>query len=181
MGTRAAAVFFSMLTIASIVAVVAITGAWLAARTGRAAPWTQLRAHLGPSALWLAWLVALVATGGSLYFSEVAGFLPCVLCWYQRIGMYPLAVVLLVAALRRDPGVAVYVWPVCALTGAISAYHVALERVPALDVGACSADVPCTLVWFTELGFVTLPVMALVAFTFIAVLLGVARSHAAHG
>ena len=52
-----------------------------------------MRGLVGPAALWLAFLVALTATVGSLYFSEVARFTPCVLCWYQRIAMYPLVFV----------------------------------------------------------------------------------------
>ena len=66
------------------------------------------------AALWIAFLVAAVATAGSLYFSEVANYIPCRLCWFQRIAMYPLAVILLVAAIRRDRGVRWYVVPLAA-------------------------------------------------------------------
>lgn len=63
-----------------------------------------LRVAVRPAAPWLAFAVAATAMAGSLYFSEVAGFVPCVLCWYQRIAMYPLAIILLIAAIRHDPG-----------------------------------------------------------------------------
>jgi disulfide bond formation protein DsbB len=78
--------------------------------------------------LYLALLAAWVATLGSLYFSEVAGYVPCVLCWYQRILMYPLALVLAIGLLRRDPHLPVYVLPF-SLTGlGIATYHYLLEK-----------------------------------------------------
>ncbi len=81
----------------------------------------------------------LLATAGSLYFSEVAGFEPCTLCWYQRIAMYPLVVILGVAAARRERSGAVYAAALAAIGALISPYHIALEWVPALDTGACDA------------------------------------------
>jgi hypothetical protein len=69
---------------------------------------------ISDAAVWLAWLVAVGATVGSLYFSEVANFNPCRFCWFQRIAMYPLAVILLVGALRKDPGVRWYAVPIAA-------------------------------------------------------------------
>lgn len=158
---RTAQLFFALLTLVANVGAVAL----LVLRR------TSLPAAVAPWALWLAWAVALTSTLGSLYFSEVANFTPCTLCWYQRIAMYPLAVVLLVAAVVGDRGVRRYALPVIGVGGAISIYHVLLERFPDLDAGACSATVPCTLVWFREFGFVTLPYMALSGFALIAVLL----------
>ena len=107
---------------------------------------------VAPSALALAWVVALLATVGSLYFSEIAHFEPCKLCWYQRIAMYPLVVVLGIAALRRDRNGAVYGLALAAIGAVISLYHVALEWVPALDSGTCDPDNPCTLIWFRAFG-----------------------------
>ena len=130
-----------------------------------------MRALLGPPALWLAFLVALTATVGSLYFSEVARFTPCVLCWYQRIAMYPLVVLLGVAALRGDVSVRRYVGPVAIIGAAISIYHIGVERLPGLPSGACSLDVPCDLIWIERFGFITIPVMALVGFLAILTLL----------
>ena len=87
----------------------------------------------------LAWAcsVAAVATVGSLYLSEVVGFVPCLLCWYQRICMYPLSVILLVAAIRRDRAVRWYVVPLAAVGTVISTYHYAIEWRPSLEAGAC--------------------------------------------
>jgi disulfide bond formation protein DsbB len=123
-----------------------------------------------PRAMAVAWVVALLATVGSLYFSEVAGFTPCTLCWYQRIAMYPFVALFGVALLRR----ARYVTGAPALTaiGALVAgYHVALEWVPSLDTGACAAAAPCTYVWFREFGIFSLPALALTAFLLILTVL----------
>ncbi len=90
----------------------------------------SLRESIGPQAVVMAFAVALVCTLGSLYLSEVAHYLPCKLCWYQRIAMYPLVPVLLVALLRTDDRVAAYVLPLTAIGGLISAYHVLLETIP---------------------------------------------------
>jgi disulfide bond formation protein DsbB len=106
-----------------------------------------------------------VCTFGSLYFSEVADFVPCTLCWYQRIAMYPLSVILLVAAIRGDHAVRWYVGPVATIGAAISTYHYIIEWRPELDTGTCDLFGPsCTDVWFREFGFVSMALMALVGF-----------------
>ncbi len=106
--------------------------------------------------------IAVVTTLGSLYYSEVAGYPPCLLCWYQRIAIYPQVVILGVAAWRRDAQVWRTSVPLAAIGVAISAWHVVIERNPAL-AGPCDPDNPCTLVWVEEFGFLTIPTMALVA------------------
>ncbi len=134
--------------------------------------------------LYLAWLVALAATLGSLYFSEVRGFRPCVLCWYQRIAMYPLAVILGIAALNSDLKVRRYVLPLAAV-GWVVALIQNLEDwnvIPTLK--ACSAlvdptVVPCNTPWpiwgagaLSGLNPVlTIPVLSMIAFTLIIALL----------
>jgi len=131
-------------------------------------------AVLRDQALTLATTVAVVATGGSLYLSEIAHYLPCVLCWYQRIAMYPLVVVLGVAALRRD----VQVWrtalPLTVVGAGISSWHVAVEQWPSLGAGVCDATAPCTILWVNEFGFLTIPTMALIGFVTISLLVLVA-------
>jgi len=112
------------------------------------------------------WLVAAVATGGSLWFSEGAGFIPCTLCWYQRIAMYPLVIVLGVRALRPDGSRDLRLAGLL-LVGAgllVNAWHVTIETWPSLETGACAASVPCTLRWVEGLGFFTIPRLATVAF-----------------
>lgn len=119
----------------------------------------------------VAWLVALLATAGSLYFSEVARFTPCTLCWYQRIAMYPLVVILGAAIVRRQRRAPAGSVALAAVGAAIAAYHVALEWIPALDTGACAVSVPCTDVWFRVFGIFSLPTLALTAFLLIITLL----------
>ena len=121
--------------------------------------------------LWLAWIVAAVATAGSLYFSEVAHYVPCQLCWYQRIAMYPLAGVLLVAAVRKDWSARWYCLPMLIAGVGVSAYHYFIEWKPAFGESACSVGPACTDIWFRRLGFVTLAFMALSGFIAILLLL----------
>lgn len=119
----------------------------------------------------VAWLVALLASAGSLYFSEVARFTPCTLCWYQRIAMYPLVVILGAAILRRQRRAPAGSVALPAVGAAIAAYHVALEWIPALDTGVCAISAPCTDVWFRVFGIFSLPTLALTAFLLIITLL----------
>ena len=129
---------------------------------------------LGAAALWLAWLVAAVTTAGSLYYSEVAHFLPCELCWYQRICMYPLSLILLVAAVRKDRHIWRYALPQAAVGAVIAAYHTQLQAFPTQH-SFCSTLNPCTTRYVWEFGFVTMPFMALAAFCFVITMLLVAR------
>jgi disulfide bond formation protein DsbB len=126
---------------------------------------------LRPIRMWLAWLIAAVSMAGSIYFSESANFVPCKLCWFQRIAMYPLALVLLIAALRRDDGVRRYAVPLASIGAAISAYHYLIEWRPTLGAGTCEITAPCTVPWFRQFGFVSLPLMALCGFAAIISLL----------
>lgn len=128
-------------------------------------------ARLQRQALWAAWVVAAVATAGSLYFSEVAGYIPCQLCWYQRIAMYPLSVVLLVAAATNHRYV---VWSALAFppVGAlIAARHIYIEINPAAESAACQVGAPCSTKWIEEFGYVTIPVLSATAFVLIGLLL----------
>jgi disulfide bond formation protein DsbB len=148
---------------------------------------------VGPSALTLAFAVAAVCTAGSLYFSEVAHFPPCHLCWLQRFCMYPLVPILGLAALAgasrgrnrgdtpRPPGrSAGWVRPPAAILAgigaAIATYHVALEHHPEWESEICDPKNPCTLIWVKRLGYLTIPTMALSGFLLIITLLVVSRA-----
>ena len=174
MDTQQAELFFSILTVAVIV------GTFVLALTALLAPFNPVLSRLvdsvRPFSLRLAAAVAATCMAGSLYFSEVAGFLPCTLCWYQRIAMYSLAVVLTVAAIRRDTAIRWYALPLAGIGFAIATYHWLLERFPSIDAGACSASVPCEFVWFERFGFVTLPFMAMTGFAAVIALLALAAS-----
>jgi disulfide bond formation protein DsbB len=127
-------------------------------------------------AVWLAFLVALITTLGSLYLSEVAHFVPCVLCWYQRICMYPLALVLLIGGMRRDRDVWVYVLPPAVVGLGFSVYHTQLQAFPRQHGPFCKIAEPCTVRYVWEFGFVSIPFMALTAFAFIIVMMLLLRS-----
>ena len=134
---------------------------------GLAESYDNVRRRLAPLSLTLAWSAATLAMAGSLYFSEIANFPPCTLCWYQRIARYPLVLILGIAAIRRDIGIRVYAIPLAAIGAAISLYHYVLEWFPEIDTGACVVGTPCTTVWFREFGFISIPFLALVAFLLI--------------
>jgi disulfide bond formation protein DsbB len=165
--------FFALLTVAANVFVVGAAILALASRfsEGAEAALDWLRDMVDGASLFLAWGVALVATLGSLYYSEVANFPPCELCWYQRIAMYPLVVILGIAAVRRDFAVRRYVIPLVAIGAAISVYHYQLERFPSQTSLSCAADVPCTTVWVWRFHYISIAFMALSAFALIAALL----------
>lgn len=169
--------FFAILALACVAAVfVVAAGALVWWVGGRSPALAGLRADLGRVAVPLAWLVATVTTLGSLYFSEVAGFVPCKLCWYQRICMYPLVLVLGVAALRRDRDVRFYVLPLAIVGAVISTYHAWIQAYPPTGgTSFCTLDAPCTERYVWEFGFVSLPLMALSAFAFVITMMVLAR------
>ncbi len=132
--------------------------------------------------LWAAWAVALVATLGSLYFSEVADFVPCRLCWFQRIAMYPLAALLVIAALRREPRIgALYALPFPVAGILVAGYHLYIEANPEAETPGCRIGAPCSVKWIDEFGYVTIPMLAITAFAAILVLLLMARANARAG
>lgn len=127
--------------------------------------------------LWLAFLVASVATGGSLFFSEVAHFPPCELCWYQRICMYPLSITTLLLALANDHRAARYLLPLPVVGAGVSVYHLLVENGVVGQTQGCLVSAPggCATKWIDEFGYVTIPTLALTAFalTFAFLLLSV--------
>ncbi len=130
--------------------------------------------------LYLAWLLAVVATLGSLYFSEVRGFVPCILCWFQRICMYPLVIVLGVAAYRSDWSARAYALPLAVIGWLFALYH-NLENYKILpSLKACSINPAegCNVNWpifgpaNQQLSnVVTIPLLSFTAFTLILLLL----------
>ncbi len=121
---------------------------------------------------YLAWVTALVATVGSLFFSEVMGLPPCLLCWYQRIAMYPLVVVIGSGIVMRDRRMKYYALPLCLIGLVISLYHNLLYYglVPE-SIAPCTAGISCTSRQIEWLGFVTIPLMGLAAFIGLSVCL----------
>jgi disulfide bond formation protein DsbB len=136
----------------------------------------RIQAAVTGYGLWLAWLMALVATLGSLYYSEIANFIPCEYCWYQRIAMYPLAVILGIAAFTGDARIRRYVYPLAVMGGIVSAYHYFIQQFPDLAAGTCSTMTPCTAALVWKYDFVSIPFMALVSFGAIIAVLLIDRS-----
>jgi disulfide bond formation protein DsbB len=128
--------------------------------------------------LWLAWLMSVLAMLGSLYYSQIAHFTPCEYCWYQRIAMYPLAIILGIAAFRNDNAVRRYVYPLAIIGSFISGYHYLIQRIPDLAAGKCSSTTPCTAALVWKFDFVSIPFMALVSFAVIVTVLALDRANA---
>ena len=121
---------------------------------------------------YLAWLIALLATVGSLFFSEVMQLPPCVLCWYQRIATYPLVLIIGVGIILRDSRMKFYALPFCFIGLVISIYHNLLYYgVIPESITPCTEGVPCNAVQIEWLGFITIPLMGLAAFVSMALCL----------
>lgn len=120
---------------------------------------------------YIALLATWIATSGSLFFSEVLGWIPCSLCWYQRILMYPLSIIIAVGLLRRDTRLHTYVLPFSLGGASVSLYHYLLQKTNWLTPPACSIGVPCTVDYINWFGFITIPFLALTAFLIISLMM----------
>ena len=139
---------------------------WLAGVRG---PLAWIRSAIWGYELWLAFAVSAIATGGSLFFSEVAHYVPCELCWFQRIFMYPLSIVTLLAALFNDHRVARYLVPLPVIGAGFAIYHVLVEEGVVTQSQSCLVSAPggCATKWIDEFGYVTIPVLALTGFALV--------------
>jgi disulfide bond formation protein DsbB len=153
----------------------------LAAAAGWRGPLRSLRSALWGYELWAAFVVAAIATGGSLFFSEIAHFVPCELCWFQRVCMYPLSIVTLLAALAGDHRVARYLLPLPIVGAGVSIYHVLIEEGVVAQAKACEISAPggCATKWINEFGYMTIPTLTLTAFVLLIGLLALAATGAA--
>lgn len=175
---------FATLTVLTNVAIVGIVVLLVLARFAARArdALDQLRHSLASSGLAIATLVTGTAMAGSLYLSEGADLVPCVLCWYQRIAMYSLAIVLLVAAVRRDWAIRPYAIVLASLGSLVSGYHYLIQRFPDLESSAtCDPFNPCVLTLVWKLHYISIPFMAGSAFLLTLLLLVLARPDAADG
>lgn len=154
METAAVANLFAGLLFAGIAAVLVSLGV------------PRLRPLISRFGLLIAALAAVGATSGSLYFSEVANFNPCDMCWIQRIFMYPLALILPIAAVRRDRNVIPYAMVIAGVGLGFSIYHTQLQLMPDQST-SCDLLNPCSAKWVEALGFATIPMMAGTSFVLI--------------
>jgi disulfide bond formation protein DsbB len=169
---QAITTFFALVSVAVLGGALAIGVAAVTLAASGGPSWlVGLRAELSRVSLGLASMVAGGATLGSLWYSEVVGYAPCQLCWVQRIFMYSLAVVLLVAAVRNDWSVRPYGLALAVPGAAIAAYHAGLQAWGTGTSTFCTLDAPCTERHVWEFGFVSIPFMAMSAFLLVACLL----------
>jgi disulfide bond formation protein DsbB len=163
--------------VGQVLAGLGLLAAALRAFTVRA-PLEWIRRALWGYELWAAFVVASIATGGSLFFSEIAGFVPCELCWYQRICMYPLSILTLLAAIRNDYRLARYLLAFPAIGACISVYHILVENGVVGQSTACLVSAPggCAVKWIDYFGYMTIPTLALTAFVLLIELLGLAAT-----
>jgi disulfide bond formation protein DsbB len=127
---------------------------------------------IGWTLIFAAWLVATVSTLGALFLGEVMGYAPCILCWYQRIAMFPLVLVLAVGLFPFDPRVARYGLPLALAGLGVALFHLALIAgwIPE-NIRPCQQGVSCSdlqVIWF---GFVSIPLLSVLSFSLIAGLL----------
>ena len=178
MDTETVSLFLALLAVVAELAT--LTAAVLAIGGRFSARLVNLRDQaveaVAPSALTMAFLVAAVCMGGSLYFSEVAHFPPCKLCWYQRYAMYPLVPILGVAAWKHFTRLRPIAMVLAAIGPMISTYHILVERGIVKESASCDPNNPCSLIWVKRLGYLTIPTMALSGFLLILTLLAVSRA-----
>lgn len=115
--------------------------------------------------LFIIWAQSLIATMGSLFYSEIMDYVPCEMCWYQRILMYPLVLIYGYALYKKDIR---FAFPGLILSGIgilVSGYHYIIQKVPSMqEAGGACGLVPCNAIYVDYLGFITIPFQALVAF-----------------
>ncbi len=164
----------SIMTVAAQIFLVGGLIYFLAVRRDRG---NRFRGFLWRRGPFLAFLVALAATLGSLFYSQVAGYPPCDLCWYQRIAMYPLVVLLAMSLMKKDRSVLDYGLALLIIGALLSLYHNYLYYGRSA-LAACTisgSGVSCLAQYVTEFNYVTIPIMALSAFLLMIFLLSVAR------
>ena len=122
------------------------------------------------------WLLAAIGTLGSLFFSEVMGLKPCVLCWYQRIFMYPLVLIFLVGLFPLDRSVFRYSFPIALIGWGFAIYHYLLYSgyIPE-NLQPCDKDASCAEINLELFGFITIPMLSILSYTAIIVLLLIFR------
>ncbi len=125
---------------------------------------------LQQNALYIAFIQSIVAFLGSMYFSNILMYPPCVLCWYQRIAMFPLVLILGVGIILKEKNIYAYTLPLALIGWTISLYHNLLYYKFIPDTLApCVSGVSCTTKYVEYFGFVTIPLLAFVAFTVIII------------
>lgn len=173
---RVSLMLISVLGLLAFVAVCVVVALIIVQKVFGLKLFDKLHHFLHPYAYQLAFISALMATMASLFLSEVLHFQPCILCWYQRIAMYPQAVLLYVAQLRNERVLTPYLIVMNLVGGVIALYHYSLHVLPRtmLPILPCAkqyAGVPCDKGYDFYFGFMTFPLMAWAVFMVIIMLL----------
>jgi disulfide bond formation protein DsbB len=174
--THAVVSFFAGLGVVGQVLDVVLIAIGILALVGLRGPLGWLRRLVWGYELWCAFVVAALATGGSLFLSEVAGFVPCELCWFQRICMYPLSILTLFAAVHGDYRVSRYLLPFPVIGACVSIYHLLVENHVIATPAACQVGAGCTVKWINYFGYMTIPTLALTAFVLLIGFLALAQA-----
>ncbi len=153
----------------------------LLALAGIRGPLEGLRNLLWGYELWGAFVVASIATGGSLFYSQIAHFPPCEFCWFQRVLMYPLSILTLLVAARGDNRAARYHHPLPIVGAGTAVYHLLIENHVISEPAASLVSAPggCGVKWINEFGYITIPTLALTAFLLLIGFLVLASAGAA--
>lgn len=131
----------------------------------------DLKVSLRKNSLLFVFIISLIATSGSLFYSEILGYTPCKLCWLQRIFMYPLPIIFGIALRKKDFRIKDYAIPLAVIGALIAAYHYSVQAFQFTTSCGTNSEIPCNLVFSFELGYITIPMMALTAFILIIVLM----------
>ncbi len=130
----------------------------------------QMHNWIKHNGMYISWFIAMVATIGSLYFSEFLHYLPCKLCWYQRIFMYPLTIWLGIAAVRKDLGLSLYMLPLSIWGFGVAIYHILMQKTNLFEKAAqACGPIPCDVDYINWLGLITIPVLSAIAFFLITI------------
>jgi len=165
--------FFALMALAALAGTIGIIVLGFGSRVSPAlARWNdQVKDIFGDWTHWIVFLIALVSMLGSLYYSEIVGYAPCSLCWYQRIAMYPLVMIMGIAAARRDTRIRVYALPLMVIGSILAIYQYIISYIPNAEILGCSLDVSCTERYIWEFGFVDFPLMSFIGFSLMIALM----------
>ena len=129
---------------------------------------------LGTNAVLISFLATLSAIAGSLFYSNIIGFDPCVLCWWQRIFMYPQFIIFAMAVIKRRSDIFLYTLPLSVIGALIAIYQILLPYIESYGLGCGATTVSCTKLYINAFGYITIPVMSLTIFATL-ILLAVAN------
>lgn len=130
----------------------------------------DLKSYFQKNSILFSFLIATVATIVSLIYSEIILLAPCNLCWYQRVFIYPLSIMFLIALIKKDSRVRIYALPLAVIGVLIALYHYIIQMFNLSSFCDITSAVPCSTRYVFEFGYITIPLMSLTAFIMITLL-----------